>query len=194
MPGGRSCSSTRPGTSCAGAKPATTPTTSRCAPATSGSCSPSSSNSSPRPTPNTASRCCRTPPCNCCSPNTPASWPSCNPRSSSPPKNPTIQILLPKTPRELAFMHPPLKLSDENRDLLARLKTVKGSHAQMLWINGTRGRGRVSARVGPLEYWAFTSDQGRDTPRRQAALRDHDGDAWAAITDLARTTATRAAL
>ena len=56
----------------------------------------------------------------------------------------------------------------------------------MLWINGTRGRGRVALRVGPTEYWAFTSDQGRDAPRRDAALREHDGDAWAAITALAR--------
>ena len=97
-------------------------------------------------------------------------------------QNSTMQLLLAQHPSELAFMQSALKLSDEERELVARLKTVKGSHAQMLWINGTRGRGRVSARVGPLEYWAFTSDQGRDTPRRDAALREHDGDAWAAIT------------
>ena len=57
----------------------------------------------------------------------------------------------------------------------------------MLWINGTRGRGRVALRVGPTEYWAFTSDQAADVPLREAKLREHDGDAWAAITDLART-------
>ena len=108
-------------------------------------------------------------------------------------QNSTMQLLLAQHPSELAFMQSALKLSDEERELVARLKTVKGSHAQMLWINGTRGRGRVSARVGPLEYWAYTSDQGRDTPRREAALREHDGDAWAAISALARTTATQPA-
>src|SRR4051812_39541950 len=108
-------------------------------------------------------------------------------------QNSTMQLLLAQHPSELAFMQSALKLSDEERELVARLKTVKGSHAQMLWINGTRGRGRVSARVGPLEYWAFTSDQGRDTPRREAALREHHGDAWAAISALARTAATQPA-
>jgi hypothetical protein len=62
---------------------------------------------------------------------------------------------------------------------------VKGSHAEMLWINGTRGRGRVAVRVGPTEYWCFTSDQGADAPRREAALARHDGDAWSAIAELA---------
>lgn len=106
-------------------------------------------------------------------------------------QNSTMQLLLAQHPSELALMQSALKLSDEERELVARLKTVKGSHAQMLWINGTRGRGRVSARVGPLEYWAYTSDQGRDTPRREAALREHDGDAWAAIHALAHTTTTQ---
>lgn len=106
-------------------------------------------------------------------------------------QNATMQLLLAQHPSELDFMQSALKLSDEERELVGRLRTVKGSHAQMLWINGTRGRGRVSARIGPLEYWAFTSDQSRDVPRREAALQEHSGDPWAAINALARTTATQ---
>jgi type IV secretory pathway VirB4 component len=100
-------------------------------------------------------------------------------------QNATMQLLLAQHPSELEFMQRALRLSDEERELIGRLETVKGSHAQALWINGTRGRGRVVVRVGATEYWAFTSDQGRDAPRREAALRDHPGDAWAAIMSLA---------
>ena len=110
-------------------------------------------------------------------------------------QNATMQLLLAQHPSELDFMQTRAASSPtRNASSSARLKTVKGSHAQMLWINGTRGRGRVSRRASArLEYWAFTSDQGRDVPRRDAALREHDGDAWAAISALARTTATQPA-
>lgn len=105
-------------------------------------------------------------------------------------QNATMQLLLAQHPSELDFTQSALMLSDEERELVARLKTVKGSHAEMLWINGTRGRGRVSARVGPLEYWAFTSDRGHDVPRREAALRAHDGDVWSALHALANDETT----
>ena len=44
----------------------------------------------------------------------------------------------------------------------------------------------MALRVGPREYWCFTSDPVRDVPLRQAAIDEHDGDVWAAITELAR--------
>jgi hypothetical protein len=100
-------------------------------------------------------------------------------------RNSTQQMLLAQHPNELDFVQAALQLSDEERRLVGQLKTVKGSHAQMLWINGTRGRGRVSLRVGPTEYWSFTSDQATDAPRRAAALATHHGDAWAAVGELA---------
>ena len=100
-------------------------------------------------------------------------------------QNSTMQMLLAQHPNELAFIRSALALSEEETRLLGRLKTVKGSHAQLLWINGTRGRGRVALRVGPTEYWAFTSDQGADAPRRASVLAARDGDAWAAIRELA---------
>ncbi|RKQ90824.1 hypothetical protein C8N24_0639 [Solirubrobacter pauli] len=105
-------------------------------------------------------------------------------------QNATMQLLLAQHPSELDFTQSALMLSDEERELVARLKTVKGSHAEMLWINGTRGRGRVSARVGPLEYWAFTSDRGHDVPQREAALRVHGGDVWSALHSLASSDAS----
>ena len=56
---------------------------------------------------------------------------------------------------------------------MARLKTVKGRHAQMLWFNGTRGHGKVALRVGPTEHWAFTSDP-PEAATREAEIANHD--------------------
>jgi hypothetical protein len=55
----------------------------------------------------------------------------------------------------------------------------------MLWLNGTRGHGKVSLRVGPTEYWAYTSDP-TETAIREAEIAKHDGNVWAAIAALAR--------
>jgi hypothetical protein len=101
-------------------------------------------------------------------------------------QNSTIQLLLAQHPSEVDFIRNALDLPEEQARIIGQLKTVKGSHAEMLWINGTRGRGRVALRVGPTEYWAFTSDQAADVPLREAKLLEHDGDAWAAINALAR--------
>jgi hypothetical protein len=61
----------------------------------------------------------------------------------------------------------------------------KGRHAQMLWMNGTRGHGKVALRVGPTEYWAFTSDP-TEVAMRDQQIAEHDGNVWAAINALAR--------
>ena len=83
-------------------------------------------------------------------------------------QNATMQLLLAQHPSELDFMQSALQLSDEERELVGRLKTVKGSHAQMLWINGTRGRGRVALRVGPTRVLGLHLRPG---PRRPAAAK-----------------------
>ena len=70
-------------------------------------------------------------------------------------------------------------------DELGRLKTIKGRHAQMLWLNGARGHGKVTLRVGPTEYWAFTSDP-TEVAMRDQQIAEHDGNVWAAINALAR--------
>ena len=101
-------------------------------------------------------------------------------------QNSTMQMLLAQHPNEIGFIRDALGLSEEEARLVGRLKTVKGSHAQLLWINGSRGRGRVSLQVAPTEYWCFTSDQGADVPLRDAKLAEHGGDVWAAIGELAR--------
>ena len=72
--------------------------------------------------------------------------------------NSSQQLLLAQNPKEIPFIAETVQLSEREAAELQRLKTVKGRHAQMLWLNGTRGHGKVALRVGPTEYWAFTSD------------------------------------
>jgi len=109
-------------------------------------------------------------------------------------RNSTMQLLLAQHPDEIGFVQDALQLSDEEAALIGRLKTVKGSHSQAFWVNGNRGKGRVALRVGPVEYWCFTSDPVRDEPLRQAAIEQHNGDVWAAITDLAHGAGAAAAV
>ena len=94
------------------------------------------------------------------------------------------QLLLAQNPKEVPFIAETLQLSEREAAELARLKTVKGRHAQMLWLNGTRGRGKVALRVGPTEYWAFTSDP-TEVAMREAEIAAH-GNVWAAISTLAK--------
>ena len=101
-------------------------------------------------------------------------------------RNSTIQMLLAQHPSEIAFIRDAWACP-RSRRAHRPLKTVKGSHAEMLWINGTRGRGRVALRIGPTEYWAFTSDRRRRRAAARGQAAEHDGDVWAAIADLART-------
>jgi hypothetical protein len=101
-------------------------------------------------------------------------------------RNSTMQLFLNQHPEEIPYVQDALRLSEEEAALIGRLNTVKGSHSQIFWVNGTRGRGRVSLRVGPTEYWCFTSDPLRDAPLREGAIREHGGDVWSGIADLAR--------
>jgi hypothetical protein len=54
---------------------------------------------------------------------------------------------------------------------IAHLKTDKRRAAQAYLINGTRGRGTVSVRLGPRAYWTCTSGPIGDVPGRHAAVR-----------------------
>ena len=54
------------------------------------------------------------------------------------------QLLLSQNPKEIPFIADTVQLSEREAAELARLKTVKGRHAQMLWLNGTRGHGKVA--------------------------------------------------
>ena len=99
--------------------------------------------------------------------------------------NSSQQLLLAQNPKEIPFIADTVQLSEREAAELARLKTVKGRHAQMLWLNGTRGHGKVALRVGPTEYWAFTSDP-TEAAIREAEIAGHQGNVWAAIATLAK--------
>ena len=98
--------------------------------------------------------------------------------------NSSQQLLLAQNPKEVPFIRATLQLTDREAAELERLKTVKGRHAQMLWLNGSRGHGRVALRLGPTEYWAFTSEP-TEAATRDRALARHPDDPWAAIAELA---------
>ena len=99
--------------------------------------------------------------------------------------NSSQQLLLAQNPKEIPFIADTVQLSEREAAELQRLKTVKGRHAQMLWLNGTRGHGKVALRVGPTEYWAYTSDP-TEVAIRETEIASHDGNVWAAITTLAK--------
>ena len=100
-------------------------------------------------------------------------------------RNSAQQLLLAQNPQEIPFIAETVELSEREANELGRLKTVKGRHAQMLWLNGARGHGKVTLRVGPSEYWAFTSDP-TEVAIRDETIAKHDGNVWAAINALAR--------
>ena len=100
-------------------------------------------------------------------------------------RNSAQQLLLAQNPQEIPFIAETVELSEREASELGRLKTVKGRHAQMLWLNGARGHGKVTLRVGPTEYWAFTSDP-TEVAIRDEAIAQHDGNVWAAIQTLAQ--------
>ena len=99
--------------------------------------------------------------------------------------NSSQQLLLAQNPKEIPFIADTVQLSEREAAELQRLKTVKGRHAQMLWLNGTRGHGKVALRVGPTEYWAYTSDP-TEQAIREAEIARHEGNVWAAIAQLAK--------
>ncbi|MFZ0381153.1 MAG: DUF87 domain-containing protein [Solirubrobacteraceae bacterium] len=100
-------------------------------------------------------------------------------------RNSAQQLLLGQNPQEIPFIADTVELSEREASELGRLKTIKGRQAQMLWLNGTRGHGKVTLRVGPTEYWAFTSDP-TEVAIRDTMIAEHNGDVWAAISALAR--------
>ena len=99
--------------------------------------------------------------------------------------NSTMQLLLRQSPDELAYLRDALKLTDAEVEIVAHLRTDKRRAAQAYFINGTRGRGVVSVRLGPRAYWIATSEPIEDVPARERALREAGGDPWAALDLLA---------
>jgi hypothetical protein len=96
-----------------------------------------------------------------------------------------MQLFLRQSPDELAYLRDALKLTDAEVAQIAHLKTDKRRAAQAFLVNGTRGRGTVSVRLGPRAYWICTSDPIADVPEREGALRTSSEDPWAALDRLA---------
>ncbi len=88
---------------------------------------------------------------------------------------------------ELTFGRERYGLSEEETSIVATLETVKGRYAELYFMNGARGKGRVRFPVGPTEYWAFTNEPFKDVPARNAMIAEHDDDVWAAIRELAKS-------
>ena len=106
--------------------------------------------------------------------------------------NSSIQLFLRLGTEELAHVSEALSLSHEEREQIRQLTTEKGAFAQAYLINGERGRGTVSIRLGDRLYWACTSDPTEDLPQREQAL--HDAGYYTARTDEQRAQAAFHAL
>ena len=83
-------------------------------------------------------------------------------------RNSAQQLLLAQNPQEIPFIAATVELSEREANELGRLKTVKGRHAQMLWLNGARGHGKVTLRVGPERVLGVHL---RSRPRSRSATR-----------------------
>jgi hypothetical protein len=99
--------------------------------------------------------------------------------------NSTIQIFLRNGPDDIAHIAQALQLSDEEVAQIGRLTTEKRSHAEAYVINGERGRGAVTIRLGSHLYWLATSDPIADIPLRNLALDGASGHGFAALDLLA---------
>jgi hypothetical protein len=100
-------------------------------------------------------------------------------------RNASIRIFHQLDKGMLAFVRDTVDLSPEMTDSLKSLRKVAGRYSEALLMNGPRGDGRVCSILGPHEYWAWTSEPQIDVPRRERAIAEHDGDVWAALSQLA---------
>ena len=100
-------------------------------------------------------------------------------------RNASIRIFHQLDKGMLAFVRDTVDLSPEMTDSLKSLRKVAGRYSEALVMNGPRGDGRVCAVLGAHEYWAWTSEPQIDVPRRERVIADHDGDVWAALSQLA---------
>lgn len=95
--------------------------------------------------------------------------------------NASMLLFLRQLPEELDYVRDSLRLSDEEIHAIASLTTAKRQFSTAFLINGSRGRGVISLRVGPTEYWIATNEPTLDEPLRRAALRQAGGDGWEAL-------------
>ena len=85
------------------------------------------------------------------------------------------------SPHQIRFLRNERGLTQEETQTISQLKTVKRDYAVGYWVNGTRGRGAITVRLGDVEYWIASHEPERDEPLRQLALRQTGGDPWRAL-------------
>ena len=110
------------------------------------------------------------------------------PTGSAVLDNAAVALLLKQHPKLLPHAQQIFGLSDDERQALARLATVKGVHAGA-YLHAEEGAdsGVVRLWVTPEEYWLCTSHP-PEQRLRQAAVARHGGDIWAAVRELAAMT------
>jgi hypothetical protein len=92
----------------------------------------------------------------------------------------TMQPFLRQSPDDLAYLREALKLTDAEAAQGRASEDRERRAAPAYLINGTRGRGTVSVRLGPRAYWICTSDPIADVPNR-ANARAAGEDPWRAL-------------
>jgi hypothetical protein len=102
----------------------------------------------------------------------------------------TMKVFFQQSAQELHYLKDTLDLTEGEIATIKNLGTAPGRFSRAYLINGPRGRGEVTLRLGRLQYWAATSNPD-DQPARAAALERHKGDPWAALHDLAKESYAR---
>ena len=99
--------------------------------------------------------------------------------------NASVSLLLAQSDHALPRVAEVFHLSDDERAMVGRLRTVKQVRAGA-YLHSRRGAdsGELALYVTPEEYWLFTSVSA-ERQLRQAAIREHGGDIWAAVRALA---------
>jgi hypothetical protein len=95
--------------------------------------------------------------------------------------NHAIALCLANERRDLEHARDSLALTDTDIDEITRLPSHKGAYSTLYMIS-KRGRGAVRIAPADPEYWIASSNPELDQPRRAAALRETEGDAWRALT------------
>ena len=88
-------------------------------------------------------------------------------------ENASQTITFKQSLRQIELMRAELGLSREEAHTISQhIRTVKREYATAYWMNGPRGRGAITVRLSPLEYWTATHDPEHDEPLRQLALEE----------------------
>ena len=101
--------------------------------------------------------------------------------------NSSHRVFFRQDPGMIAFLREHAGLPEDILVRMKQMRKVDGLYSEAYVVNGGRGSGFVRLIVAPHEHWAFTSDPIRDVPKRERALREHNGDPWAAIAALAHS-------